>query len=636
MAEEIVGGLKGIKTELRGIEDQLSGLDRGSQEFIKLSQRAGELRDKMKEVKEAVGANAGPAIESLGNNARIAGEQLLSLDFEGFGQSLKSVAGNIRGVDFKSVKDGIGSMASGFATLGKALLTNPFFLIAGAVALIAMNFKSLISLFPGVEKGLTGINDLERKAAENAQKRADASSKAYESIDKQSNILKLQGKSERDILEMKIKQLGVAIQDRKAQLTIQQEQAKIQVETAKRNRAILDGMLHFITAPLEALVATVDLVGKAFGQDWNLRNKMMDAIGDLLIDPEEQEKQLNESIEKSKEALLAMENEYAGMKLEINAIDKKANDDRVKAQQDANDKLAKANADARAKELKATEEAEAAKKKAAEDAAAAALKANQDRIAAEDAQYMLQRELEEDAREKEIQDLIAQYDAKFMVANGNAQQEALLTQNLRAGIAEIVKKYADVETQAVKDAEAKKLAAKFQAAQKGLEMAGQVVDILLSLNEATAKGDKASQKRAFDRNKKLQKAQAAINMAAGIVSAWSAPDNVTMAQKIAASAVIAASGAANIVKINKTKFEGGGDTGGGNDGTNTSVASSGVNTSLGGPGSASATAISPLNLGFLQGAGQQAQPIQTYVLAGNVASSLHARQQIENQARIDK
>jgi hypothetical protein len=57
MAEEILGGLKGIKTELRGIEDQLAGLDRGSKEFIKLSQRAGELRDKMKEVKEAVGAN---------------------------------------------------------------------------------------------------------------------------------------------------------------------------------------------------------------------------------------------------------------------------------------------------------------------------------------------------------------------------------------------------------------------------------------------------------------------------------------------------------------------------------------------------------------------------------------------------
>ena len=636
MAEEIVGGLKGIKTELRGIEDQLSGLDRGSQEFIKLSQRAGELRDKMKEVKEAVGANAGPAIESLGNNARIAGEQLLSLDFEGFGQSLKSVAGNIRGVDFKSVKDGIGSMASGFATLGKALLTNPFFLIAGAVALIAMNFKSLISLFPGVEKGLTGINDLERKAAENAQKRADASSKAYESIDKQSNILKLQGKSERDILEMKIKQLGVAIQDRKAQLTIQQEQAKIQVETAKRNRAILDGIILFITAPLQYLVGTLDIIGKAFGQEWDLRGKMNKAMGDLIIDPAEQEKELNESINKSKEAILAMENEYAGMKLEINAIDKKANDDRLKAQQDANDKLAKANADARAKELKAAEDAEAAKKKAAEDAAAAALKANQDRIALEDAQFALRREMEAEGRDKEIEDLIAQYDAKFMVANGNAELESQLTESLRAKIAGIVKKYADAETAAVKEAEDKKLAAKFQAAQKGLDMAAQVVDILLSLNEATAKGDKASQKRAFDRNKKLQKAQAAINMAAGIVSAWSAPDNVTMAQKIAASAVIAASGAANIVKINKTKFEGGGDSGGGNDGTNTSVASSGVNTSLGGPGSASATAISPLNLGFLQGAGQQAQPIQTYVLAGNVASSLHARQQIENQARIDK
>jgi hypothetical protein len=635
MAEEILGGLKGIKGELRGIEDQLAGLDRGSKEFIKLSQRAGELRDKMKEVKEAVGANAGPAIESLGNNARIAGEQLLSLDFEGFGQSLKSVAGNIRGVDFKSVKDGIGSMASGFASLGKALLTNPFFLIAGAIALIAMNFKSLIALFPGVEKGLTGINDLERQAAANAQKRADASKNAYESIDKQSNILKLQGKSEKEILDMKLKQLGVAIQDRKAQLTIQQEQAKIQVDTAKRNRAILDGIIQFISAPLQLLVGTLDTVGKVFGQEWDLRGKMNKAMGDLIIDPAEQEKELNESINKSKEAILAMENEYAGMKLEIIAIDKKANDDRVKAQQDANDKIAKANADAAQKQKDLDAKAAEDKLKADEDAKAAALKANQDRIAKEDAQDALARELMAEGREKEIEELIAQYDAKFAVANGNAELEAQLTESLRSKIKGINDKYNQAELDATKEAEAKKLAAKLEATQKGLDMAGQAVDILMALNEATAKGDKASAKRAFDRNKKLQKAQAVINSASGIISAWSAPDNVTMAQKLAASAVIAASGIANIVKINKTKFEGGGDTGGGgNDSAPTSVAAAGINTSLSGAGSA--TAVSPLNLGFLQGQGQQAQPIQTYVLAGNVASSLHARQQIENQARIDK
>lgn len=630
MADEIVGGLKGIKGELKGIEDQLAGLDRGSKEFIKLSQRAGELRDKMKEVKEAVGANAGPAIESLGNNARIAGEQLLSLDFEGFGQSLKSVAGNIKGVDFKSVKDGVSSMASGFGALGKTLLTNPFFLIAGAVALIAMNFEKLIALFPALEKGLTGISDAERSAAAAAQARADASAKAYETIDKQSNILKLQGKSEREILEMKVKALGVAIKDRKAQLTIQQEQAKIQIDTAKRNRKILEGIIQFITAPLQVLVGTVDLIGKAFGQDWDLRTKMNEAVAGLIIDPAEQEKELNEAIAKNQEAIATMENDYAGLQLSIKDIDKKAADDAAKANQDKLDKIAKQNADAAEAQKKADEKAAEDKLKAEEAARQAAYQANLDRIAKEDAQDALARELMAEGRDKEIAELIAHNEAKLAVAEGNAELEQQVLDKFEADKDAIINKWRQKDIDDTKAAEEKKLQAKVDAIQGGLKMAGQAVDILTSLNEATAKGDKASAKRAFERNKKLQKAQAVINMASGIVSAFGAPDNVTMVQKIASAAVVAASGVANLVKINKATFDGGGDTnpaspGGG---STPSTALSGSN--------ATPSTPNALNLGFLNNATTGAQPIQTYVLAGNVASSLHARQQIENQARLDK
>lgn len=630
MAEEIVGGLKGIKTELKGIENQLASLDRGSQEFIKLSQRAGELRDKMKEVKEAVSANAGPAIESLGNNARIAGEQLLSLDFEGFGESLKSVAGNIKGVDFKSVKDGIGSMASGFGALGKALLTNPFFLIAGAVALIAMNFEKLIALFPSLEAGLTGISNAEREAAKAAQARADASTKAYESIDKQSNILKLQGKSEREILEMKVKALGVAIKDRKAQLLIQQEQAKIQVDTAKRNRKILEGMLQFITLPLQVLVGTLDLIGKAFGQEWDLRTKMNNAVAGLIIDPAEQEKELNAAIVKNQEALATMENDYAGLQLNIKQLDQKAADDKAKANADANAKIAKQNEDAAKAEADRKAKALEDQKKAEEAARDAAYKANLDRIAKEDAQDALAREIMAEGRDKDIEDLVASYDAKFSVAEGNAELEADLTEHRRLKIKEINDKYDKAEIEAAKQAEAEKLQAKMDAMQAGLKLAGQAVDVLMSLNEATAKGDKASAKRAFERNKKLQKAQAVINMASGIISAFGAPDNVTMVQKIASAAVVAATGIANIVKINKATFDGGADTspaGGGGGGAAPAAISS---------GGAGPSTPGPLNLGFLNNNNTAAQPIQTYVLAGNVASSLHARQQIENQARLDK
>jgi len=127
MADEIVSGLKGIKKELKEVQDRMIGLSAGSDEFVKLSQKAGELRDRMKDVKEAVNSNAGPAIESFGNNLGIAQGQLMSLDLEGFGDSMKRMAGNVKAVDFKSFKDGISNIGDGLASLGKALLSNPIF-----------------------------------------------------------------------------------------------------------------------------------------------------------------------------------------------------------------------------------------------------------------------------------------------------------------------------------------------------------------------------------------------------------------------------------------------------------------------------------------------------------------------------
>ena len=80
----------------------------------------------MKDVKEVVNSQAGPALENLGNSASRATGQLMSLDFEGFGESLKLVGGNIKNINFGVVKDGLSSMASGFGAIAKALFDNNF------------------------------------------------------------------------------------------------------------------------------------------------------------------------------------------------------------------------------------------------------------------------------------------------------------------------------------------------------------------------------------------------------------------------------------------------------------------------------------------------------------------------------
>ena len=153
--------------------------------------------------------------------------------------------------------------------------------------------------------------------------------------------------------------------------------------------------------------------------------------------------------------------------------------------------------------------------------------------------------------------------------------------------------------------------------QAGFEMASLGLDALMSLNDAAAKGDEASQRKTFNRNKMMQKAQATIAMAAGIVQQLSVPQDQLTGMNFVKAAAIAAAGVANIVKINQTQFTGGGSTGGNGD--------------LNAPTQSNAPAVD------FSGANMQVNApgsTETYVLAGNVANALEARQKIIDQSHL--
>jgi len=148
-------------------------------------------------------------------------------------------------------------------------------------------------------------------------------------------------------------------------------------------------------------------------------------------------------------------------------------------------------------------------------------------------------------------------------------------------------------------------------------MAGLALDALSSLNEAAAKGDEASQRKTFERNKMIQKAQATIAMASGIVQQLAVPQDQLTGMNFVKAAAVAAAGIANIVKINQTQF-GGGGAGGSNGNLN---APTGTN--------APAVDFSGANLQTNAPGG-----LETYVLAGNVANALEARQKIIDQSHL--
>jgi hypothetical protein len=149
-----------------------------------------------------------------------------------------------------------------------------------------------------------------------------------------------------------------------------------------------------------------------------------------------------------------------------------------------------------------------------------------------------------------------------------------------------------------------------------LQMTSDVFGAINDLVQAFAKDDEKSARRAFNINKGVGIAQAVISTAQGIINAYANPVDVASGVAFAKSGIIAATGAAQIATIAKTKFQGGGGSGGGSAGSVGSVPS--------------ASAAQPTfnvvgNTGInqlAQSLGQQGQqPIQTYVVAGNVTSA---------------
>ena len=151
------------------------------------------------------------------------------------------------------------------------------------------------------------------------------------------------------------------------------------------------------------------------------------------------------------------------------------------------------------------------------------------------------------------------------------------------------------------------------------------LDTLSQLNEAFAGDTEKEQKKAFERSKKLQKAQALISTYESAVQAFKSLSGIPIvgpALGVVAAGSAVALGLANVKKIDSQKFTSPSASTGGGGSAPTSTAT------------APTTQAPQLDLSFLgEGAGQ-AEPLQAYVVAQDVSNAQQANQQIQDQATL--
>jgi len=513
--------------------------------------------------------------------------------------------------DLLDATEALGGFTKGFGALRGAIIATGIGAIVAGVIALAMHWEEVVGFMNRASDSVQANLDIAKKNTEEAQKKLDA-------ISSQENILKLQGKSEKDILQLKIAQTDEIIKAQEAQLLAQEEIKKQQVEAARRNQTILQGLIDFVTAPIQVLLNGIDKIAGLVGIDSSLGEAFRDFKQTSLFDPAEVAAENDATINETRATLDKLKNDRAGLQLSLNAIDKKGRDERSQAEDKEVEKFVE-----RQKKLK-----EEIKKFDDERIAREAAKA-QELIDLDNAIQEARLALMKDGIDKEKMLVDEKYNALFDKAKGDSERtkELMFLQNTE--LAAIDQKYRD-EQKAADDADAvEKEKKKQERIKNDYALTEQGIEALQALTELFANKSEQSQKRAFKVQKALRIAQTLITTYQNVTAAWASQvvpgDPSSLPRGFLAAGSALALGLNQVKEIAKTEFQGGSASASGGGGS-ASVPSFGG-------GDSSAPSFNP-NLPTNIQNQPTPQPIQAYVLTTAVNNGQHAQQKIDELATL--
>jgi hypothetical protein len=322
-----ITSLKELKDAIKAAKDEQIAMANKfgatSQEAINASKNLAELKNKVDSLNDSSKSLKGSGFEMLK---------------QGFGQ----IREGLMNLDFDKVKVGLTGMGAGFTSMAKTAKA-AFTGIKGAIAatgigLLVIALGTIYAYWDDIKGVVSGLTSEQKRLNAEAEKNVKIAQDNLDIISQQENILKLQGKSEKEILNMKIAATAEAIEETKIKLHQQKATRDAQIDAAKRNKAILEGAIKFVSAPIMLLLKGIDLAGKAFGKDFGLAKGFTGSIAGLVFDPEKVATDVDSSIAETEKGLLALENASAGHKLAINNINKEANKKEIDGTKETVDK----------------------------------------------------------------------------------------------------------------------------------------------------------------------------------------------------------------------------------------------------------------------------------------------------------
>lgn len=349
--------VKSLKSQIREATDEAGRLAEQYGEFDKRTvgaiKRLAELKDVQSDLNNRVKALSPDRFERIATIGQglVGGYQAFSgvmgligaqsKDWEKTMVRLQSLISISQGLQsFKEARESISLLTTGIGTH----LKNAFTTAAGAaravgaalgIGIILAAVTSIAAYWDDIKESISGVSAETRKAADEAERKKNAAHDEVEALNLQENSLRLQGYSERQILELKIAKYNAEIENSKVAIQSQEKIAQAQIEADERNKRILSGILKFLTAPLQLVVDTTARVLKAFGKDFEFN--IADKISGLIFDPAATKAEAEKTKAESEKAIKELISQRDGFLLSIRTMDKTASDKRLADQKKANE-----------------------------------------------------------------------------------------------------------------------------------------------------------------------------------------------------------------------------------------------------------------------------------------------------------
>lgn len=626
---------KSLKAQLRELQAQLANTDPQTKKYQELSAAAGELKDKISDAAQAVGTQAGGAFEKVSGSLGLVTSRLLSLDFTGAAEGAQLLASNIGSIKFDDIIAGVEGLGSSLVSVGRSILTNPLFLIGGAIAAAVVYWEELDQAIKDLNPELQRTASLAASLNDEINKQSDSVGKQTAQINALFNAVQDETKAEEERIaalqaiqtlypdvfanqnvdinntdaltnakltlvkaieaEAKANAAKVLIEREYAkqfelQVKLAEEQAKVQASQAKEAEILANSSRRtaaeidqFTIKALQASNETANAVANvaSLQQELAINAKNIadieKVVGDTIVT-----QAIKTATTKKTENKKVVTEAKVDAKTEVDT-EKIKYDEKLKIVQDYYDKLA----------------------------------------ALEDEQFrntLSKQEQEELA-------IIQKYEALFAAADAAGIATTDLQKRLAAELLAIQQSTNETEVANTQTTEETKTKLKADGFKKGIELASSAIQILQAFSSASNKNNEKDAKRKFRTDKALAIGAATLQTAAAVTGALTAGGNpvklATGAQFVEAG-IAAALGLAQIVKIKNTEFGGGG---GGNDSNvNPSVPSVSDTTSQ-------PATFNPFAAQFITNRPEQVLP-RAYVLAGDVASQQEVRENVEDLSRI--